>query len=179
MIASSRILTSLGITRIGEITGLDSLGIPVALATRPNSFSLSVNLGKGGDAASARASAAMEAAEIAIAERLPDNGVVASESELIASGYSVLDLSRIARCQPHRLDPDEALLWVKGQSLFTGQDVMVPWALTGSTIVQMRRAITTPSKLRRTGLPLETCWPRRCFMLYANWSSATPMLSSN
>src|SRR5262245_36857977 len=59
---------TLGITRVGEITGLDSLGIPVALATRPNSFSLSVNLGKGGDAASARASATMEAAEIAIAE---------------------------------------------------------------------------------------------------------------
>ena len=60
---------SLGITRLGEITGLDSLGIPVAFATRPNSFSLSVNLGKGRDQASARASAAMEAAEIAIAER--------------------------------------------------------------------------------------------------------------
>src|SRR5262245_10838905 len=43
---------SLGITRLGEITGLDSLGIPVALATRPNSFSLSVNLGKGRDPAS-------------------------------------------------------------------------------------------------------------------------------
>jgi ribosomal protein S12 methylthiotransferase accessory factor len=122
---------SLGITRLGEITGLDSLGIPVALATRPNSFSLSVNLGKGGDSASARASAAMEAAEIAIAERLPENGVTGSQSELALAGRQVLDLGRIARCQPHRLDPDEPLLWVKGRSLFSGEAVMVPWALVG------------------------------------------------
>lgn len=122
---------SLGITRLGEITGLDSLGIPVALATRPNSFSLSVNLGKGGDSASARASAAMEAAEIAIAERLPENAITGSQSELALAGHHVLDLGRIARCQPHRLDPDEPLVWVKGHSLFNGEAVMVPWALVG------------------------------------------------
>ncbi|MBL8907332.1 MAG: YcaO-like family protein [Rhizobiales bacterium] len=124
-------LASLGITRLGEITGLDSLGIPVALATRPNSFSLSVNLGKGRDAASARASAAMEAAEIAVAERLPEDVIIGSLSEMALSGRAALDLGRIARCQPHRLDPDEPLLWVRGYSLFSGEAVMVPWALVG------------------------------------------------
>ena len=122
---------ALGITRLGEITGLDSLGIPVAFATRPNSFSLSVNLGKGRDRASARASAAMEAAEIAIAERLPQDGLTGSQSEIAQTGRNVLDLGRIARCQPHRLDPGEALVWVRGHSLFTGEPVMVPWALVG------------------------------------------------
>ena len=92
---SGRISTSLGITRVGEITGLDSLGIPVALATRPNSFSLSVNLGKGRDAASARASAAMEAAEIAIAERLPEDGITGSPSEIALVG------TRGSRSRPH------------------------------------------------------------------------------
>ena len=61
----------LGITRLGEITGLDNLGVPVACAIRPNSFSLSVSLGKGPDREFAYASAAMEAAEIAVAERFP------------------------------------------------------------------------------------------------------------
>ncbi|MFO0994639.1 MAG: YcaO-like family protein [Hyphomicrobiales bacterium] len=122
---------SLGITRLGEITGLDSLGIPVAFATRPNSFSLSVNLGKGRDPASARASAAMEAAEIAIAERTPQGAIIGSQSELATAGHSLLDLGRIARCQPHRLDPDESLVWVKGRSLFNGEAIMVPWSLVG------------------------------------------------
>jgi ribosomal protein S12 methylthiotransferase accessory factor len=122
---------ALGITRLGEITGLDSLGIPVALATRPNSFSLSVNLGKGRDRASARASAAMEATEIAIAERLPQDGITASLSEMEKSGRTILDLGRIARCQPHRLDPDEPLSWATGHSLFTGAPIAVPWALVG------------------------------------------------
>lgn len=122
---------ALGITRVGEITGLDSLGIPVAVATRPNSFSLSVNLGKGRDSASARVSAAMEAAEIAIAERLPAHAFTASLNAIAASGRAALDLGRIARCQPHRLEPDEPLLWVRGLSLFSGEAVMVPWALVG------------------------------------------------
>jgi YcaO-like protein with predicted kinase domain len=121
----------LGITRIGDVTGLDSLEIPVAFAARPNSFSLSVNLGKGTDIASARASAAMEATELAVAERLPDGGVLASVSELSASGSALVDLSQVARCQPHRLDPDEPLLWVEGRELFSGKTLMVPWALVG------------------------------------------------
>ena len=122
---------ALGITRLGDVTGLDSLDIPVSFAARPNSFSLSVNLGKGTDIASARVSAAMEATELAVAERLPDGGVLASINELLASGSNPLDVSQVARCQPHRLDPDEPLLWVEGQELFSGKPIMVPWALVG------------------------------------------------
>jgi len=121
----------LGITRLGEITGLDSLGIPVAFATRPNSFSLSVNLGKGRDPSAARASAAMEAVEIAVAERLPADCIEASQSALGAAGRRTVELDRIARCQPHRLDPDQSILWATGLDLFSGEDVLVPWALIG------------------------------------------------
>ena len=73
----------------------------------------------------------MEATEIAIAERLPQDGITASLSEMERSGGAILDLGRIARCQPHRLDPDEPLLWVTGHSLFTGAPIAVPWALVG------------------------------------------------
>src|SRR4029079_741138 len=58
---------ALGITRIADITGLDYLGLPVFLPIRPNARALSVSQGKGLDAASARASAFMEAAELEIA----------------------------------------------------------------------------------------------------------------
>src|SRR5205823_9306186 len=53
----------MGITRLGNITGLDRIGIPVAIAVRPNSRSVSVSQGKGYDLPQAMASALMEACE--------------------------------------------------------------------------------------------------------------------
>ena len=56
-------MARLGITRLGNITGLDRIGIPVAIAVRPNSRSVSVSQGKGLDLPQAMASALMEANE--------------------------------------------------------------------------------------------------------------------
>ena len=53
----------MGITRLGNITGLDRIGIPVAVAVRPNSRSVSVSQGKGLDLTQAMTSALMEASE--------------------------------------------------------------------------------------------------------------------
>ena len=36
-----------GITRVANVTGLDHIGIPVVMVTRPNSRSISVSQGKG------------------------------------------------------------------------------------------------------------------------------------
>src|SRR5207249_8186019 len=46
----------MGITRVANVTGLDSVGIPVVMVCRPNSRSVAVSQGKGIDLASARAS---------------------------------------------------------------------------------------------------------------------------
>src|SRR5204862_3502506 len=54
---------AMGITRLGNVTGLDRIGIPVAVAVRPNSRSVSVSQGKGLDLEQAMASALMEAIE--------------------------------------------------------------------------------------------------------------------
>jgi YcaO-like protein with predicted kinase domain len=56
-------MARMGITRLGNITGLDRIGIPVAIAVRPNSRSVSVSQGKGLDLPQAMASALMEACE--------------------------------------------------------------------------------------------------------------------
>src|SRR3984893_12218712 len=53
----------MGITRLGNITGLDHIGIPVAVAVRPNSRSVSVSQGKGLELPQAMASALMEDCE--------------------------------------------------------------------------------------------------------------------
>src|SRR5690348_13948976 len=41
------LMPAMGITRIANITGLDRIGLPVVLVTRPNSRSLAVSQGKG------------------------------------------------------------------------------------------------------------------------------------
>ena len=121
----------LGITRLGDLTGLDTLGIPVAFASRPNSFSLSLSLGKGLDRESALASAAMEAAEIAIAERRPASAFGASINSLLTDGRTVIDLTRIARCQPHLLSNDTIIDWIECTDLLSGNTVVLPWSLVG------------------------------------------------
>src|SRR6202140_3527699 len=56
-------MARMGIPRLGNITGLDRIGIPVAIAVRPNSRSVSVSQGKGLELPQAMASALMEACE--------------------------------------------------------------------------------------------------------------------
>jgi YcaO-like protein with predicted kinase domain len=60
----------MGITRIANVTGLDSVGIPVVMVCRPNSRSVAVSQGKGIDLGSAHASGLMEAAELYHAETI-------------------------------------------------------------------------------------------------------------
>src|SRR5881227_4300507 len=60
----------MGITRVANVTGLDTVGIPVVMVSRPNSRSVATSQGKGIDLASARASGLMEAAELYHAETI-------------------------------------------------------------------------------------------------------------
>ena len=53
-----------GVTRLADVTGLDTIGIPVFQAIRPLARSLSVSQGKGVTRVAARVSALMEAIEL-------------------------------------------------------------------------------------------------------------------
>ena len=68
------IFPKLGITRVANITGLDNIGVPVAICIRANSKHLSVSQGKGLTWELAQASAIMESIEAYHAENtLPPN----------------------------------------------------------------------------------------------------------
>ncbi|GGE12730.1 hypothetical protein GCM10011390_34890 [Aureimonas endophytica] len=129
--AMRALLPDLGITRIGLLTGLDVIGIPVAFATRPNSHSLSVFQGKGLDIDAAMTSAAMEAFETAVAERQPADLVNESLASAQRSGSRLLDLERTARCVPEAIEPARAMPWIEGLDLASGERVRVPWWLAG------------------------------------------------
>ena len=64
-------LPKAGITRIADITDLDTLEVPVAVAIRPASGTLAVEGGKGITREAAFASAAMEGIERYVAEEAP------------------------------------------------------------------------------------------------------------
>lgn len=57
------LLKKMGITRVANVTGLDCLGVPVAISIRPNSKHLAVSQGKGLTLELAMVSAIMESAE--------------------------------------------------------------------------------------------------------------------
>ncbi len=58
-----RHLQAMGITRVADVTGLDTVGIPVVMVCRPNSRSVSVSQGKGSNLLAAKVSGLMESIE--------------------------------------------------------------------------------------------------------------------
>lgn len=117
----SRDFARYGITRVADITGLDRLGIPVALACRPNARSLAVSQGKGLTLAAAKCSAVMEAIELYHAEHvdLPLRLATTAALERAArgGGAALADLDRLARARHSRFHPDRELLWVTARHL--------------------------------------------------------------
>jgi ribosomal protein S12 methylthiotransferase accessory factor len=129
---SPQFLSSFGITRLGEITGLDTIGIPVWFATRPNSRSLSISQGKGVTDDQAKISAVMEAVECAVAEQ-PRQHVTkfATIEDMARKQRKVIPFFDVARVNPHQLDPTRQRAWVPGTSLISGQERFAPYELVG------------------------------------------------
>ncbi|MHC1550440.1 YcaO-like family protein [Phyllobacterium sp. K27] len=116
----------LGIVRMAEVTGLDRIGIPVWMAVRPNSRTLAVSQGKGVTAAHARASAVMEAAEIAIAEDIPVSSITATKAALRDNGHAVFDGRMLLMRGADEPDDNESIEWLEGFDLLRQVPVFVP-----------------------------------------------------
>lgn len=117
----------IGITRVGNVTGLDHIGIPVAIAVRPNSRSFSVSQGKGLILSQARASALMEAIELFHGEDLTVRTRVASHREISADGCAVEPSTLCGTGTPL---PDGAkIAWIEGYDLLCRERCWVPWEI--------------------------------------------------
>jgi ribosomal protein S12 methylthiotransferase accessory factor len=115
----------IGITRLGNVTGLDRIGIPVTVAVRPNSRSFSVSQGKGLGLSQALASAMMEAIELFHGENLTERTVVASFRQLSAETRVV---SPDSLCGTGILLLDQAeIAWIEGYDLLSREQRWVPW----------------------------------------------------
>lgn len=116
-----------GITRVTNITGLDDVGVPVALAVRPNSRSLSVSQGKGTDMVTAKLSAVMEALEHYHAERVAGPIWLERYSSMVQE-RAVVSIERLPRTS-RRFDPHARIPWINAKSLLQDRDLAVPLGL--------------------------------------------------
>jgi YcaO-like protein with predicted kinase domain len=113
----------MGITRLGNITGLDRIGIPVAIAVRPNSRSVSVAQGKGLELPQAMVSALMEACEGFHGESIEAVRRV-THRELAANNH-VVDPETL--CSGIRaFDASTQIDWVEGYDLLQDTACWVP-----------------------------------------------------
>ncbi len=113
-----------GITRVANVTNLDTVGIPVVNAYRPNSRSISVSQGKGLTLAAARTSGVMEAVELFVAERPPLPLRRASHDEL-RQEQPVVDVWNLPRVATSSFRDTLPILWVEGVDL--GEDRAARW----------------------------------------------------
>lgn len=114
-----------GITRLARQTSLDTIGIPVFASFRPNALTLATNQGKGITDEAAKASAAMEALEFAIAEQPECEVVVATAADLAAQGKRPYRSTRTLPAGT-AFPEDRPLAWIHGRSLFSGASCLVP-----------------------------------------------------
>ncbi len=122
------LMAAMGITRVGDITGLDHLGIPVAIACRPNSRSLAVFQGKGLTRAAAKVSALMEAAEVYHAETIAQPLQLASVEDLRRRA-PVVDVDALPRAGSGHFEPTLPIPWIEGRDVASGEPVWVPYEI--------------------------------------------------
>ncbi|WP_206057195.1 YcaO-like family protein [Nitratireductor sp. XY-223] len=117
-----------GITRIANVTGLDRIGLPVFLATRPNARSVAVSQGKGMRDSEARASALMEAVEIWHAEHY-DRPMRFSSARELACSHRLIDVGRLPAIADGRFNASLRMLWAEAVDLMSGDALLVPFEM--------------------------------------------------
>lgn len=112
-----------GVTRVADITKLDTVGIPTYQAIRPLARTLSVSQGKGMTDELAKLSAMMEAIELWHVEQPMTATRRASTRELGDLGYSV---DALAAATPSVLHDGLPLDWTAARSMLDGSATLVP-----------------------------------------------------
>ncbi|NJD76585.1 MAG: YcaO-related McrA-glycine thioamidation protein [Candidatus Methanoperedens sp.] len=133
---TTKLLSTIGVTRIANITDLDRVGIPVFSAIRPSAAAgaISIYSGKGANETNARISAIMESFERCLAEqpevsinlpRIPLNTERATDTyESLSESYPTLYPDTLLLPRP--FSGFTTLEWVMGFDLMNDIEVFVP-----------------------------------------------------
>ncbi|MEU2763196.1 YcaO-like family protein [Streptomyces sp. NPDC007094] len=118
------LLGQYGISRVADVTGLDTVGIPVAVAFRPLSRTLSVSQGKGHNLLLAKISAVMESIEMWHAEfAFPQPAYQSTAAAELDLPYP---LEQLDHHTGSLLGPHTPQDWVTATSLLSGSKTSVP-----------------------------------------------------
>lgn len=120
------VLARIPITRLSDLTPLDTIALPVFSATTPLARDLTTHMGKGSDGRAARLSAIMEAIERVSAERAPDETVKDSYLALQARQPGVVDPARFDLPSDSRYRPDRPVTWIPARELLTDSPAWLP-----------------------------------------------------
>ncbi|MEW9532567.1 YcaO-like family protein [Microbispora sp. NPDC049125] len=121
---AGRAARKVGITRVADITRLDTIGIPTFQAIRPTSRTLAVSQGKGITSELAKLSATMESVELWHAEQPMSPATTAPPREV--AGHLGYDIRDIPLSTPTVLHDGLPLDWVAARSLADGSETLVP-----------------------------------------------------
>ena len=128
-------LAKMGITRIANVTGLDRVGIPVVMVTRPNSRSVAVSQGKGLDLDAAKASALMESIETWHAEHITHRLIYGTHDDL-AKNYNLADPEELPQVAASYFGATTRILWIEGTNLIDQQSLWVPFEMVHADYTQ-------------------------------------------
>lgn len=123
-----RFTAVMGITRIANVTGLDSVGIPVVMVSRPNARSISVSQGKGANLIAAKVSGVMESIETFHAENICAPLRLGSWEDLRYT-HRLADVHRLPRASREPFDEFKRLLWIESKNLLDQSSVWLPYEL--------------------------------------------------
>lgn len=129
---AGKLLDRVPITRIADISALDTIGSPVFVAVTPLATDLTTHMGKGLDEQAARVSATMEAIERVSAEVIHRPCHRASFSDLCTSGAAVADPQRFDLPSATTYREDVEIDWTEGWDLMTSRPIWIPADLARS-----------------------------------------------
>lgn len=122
------IARSLGVTRLGNITGLDRVGVPVWIAVRPLAKSMTVSQGKGITDDLSKCSALMESIETYHAEQAVTSAMEQPLS-VFRTSCEFVNPNRLPLRKPLPEGEDTVLQWVKGRDLRSNAIRWIPHEL--------------------------------------------------
>lgn len=121
-------MPAMGITRIADVTGLDTIGIPVVMVCRPNSRSVSVSQGKGYTLAAAKASGLMESVEGFHAENMTQPLHIASMLDM-QKFTTIVAPATLPSIKGSVFHDNYPVSWIEAEDLVSGQSLWIPYEM--------------------------------------------------